>query len=145
MVFRVSRRSAVTETGKVKHPFDKMNNIVAHMLLHLTASSRFEGSLNVDINEITMNLVPFPSMHYLCAGLSPLYALADVSFPPRRCASTQSPDRLITLFVASYFWLIPCIYVHVLFKTVRERRVQLGWGWGCNVCSLHVRLSTGVP
>lgn len=43
------------------------------MLLNLTSSSRFEGSLNVDLNEITMNLVPFPRMHYLLSSLSPLY------------------------------------------------------------------------
>ena len=46
--------------------------------------ARFDGALNVDINEITMNLVPFPKLHYLVSGLSPLYALADVSLPPRR-------------------------------------------------------------
>lgn len=108
--------SAVTETGKVKHPFDKMNNIVAHMLLHLTASSRFEGSLNVDINEISMNLVPFPSLHYLCAGLSPLYALADVSFPPRRLDQmftdavspeyqlTKTDPRRVCIYVSHTMW-----------------------------------------
>lgn len=36
---------------------------------------RFEGSLNVDLNEITMNLVPFPRMHYLVSSLSPLALL----------------------------------------------------------------------
>lgn len=65
-------------------PFDSMNSIVAAMLLHLTASPRFEGALNVDINEITMNLVPFPRMHFVVPALTPLYALADVHCPPRR-------------------------------------------------------------
>jgi len=37
-----------------------MNNIVANMLSNLTASMRFEGTLNIDLNEITMNLIPFP-------------------------------------------------------------------------------------
>ncbi|KAL5468706.1 hypothetical protein EMCRGX_G029815 [Ephydatia muelleri] len=46
-------------------PFDEMNNVVANLLLALTSASRFEGSLNVDLNEITMNLVPFPRLHYL--------------------------------------------------------------------------------
>ena len=35
---------------------------------------RFEGDLNVDLNEITMNLVPFPRMHFLLSALSPLYS-----------------------------------------------------------------------
>lgn len=50
-----------------------MNNIVANMLLNLTSSSRFEGSLNIDLNEITTNLVPFPRLHYLLTSLSPIY------------------------------------------------------------------------
>ena len=48
------------------------------------SSARFEGSLNVDLNEITMNLVPFPRLHYLLASQTPLYALADIKIPPRR-------------------------------------------------------------
>nr|KAI8736756.1 tubulin epsilon chain-like [Biomphalaria glabrata] len=65
-------------------PFDKMNNMVANLLLNLTSSARFEGSLNIDLNEITMNLVPFPKMHYLVASQTPLYCMADVKVPPRR-------------------------------------------------------------
>ena len=30
------------------------------------------------------NLVPFPRLHFLVSSLAPLYALADVSVPPRR-------------------------------------------------------------
>ncbi|KAK3747234.1 hypothetical protein RRG08_005870 [Elysia crispata] len=65
-------------------PFDKMNNLVANLLLNMTSSARFEGSLNVDLNEITMNLVPFPRMHYLVASQTPLYCMADMRLPPRR-------------------------------------------------------------
>lgn len=49
-----------------------------------TNSARFEGSLNMDLNEISMNLVPFPQLHYLVSSLTPLYTLADVNIPPRR-------------------------------------------------------------
>lgn len=82
----VKKGSEITDVAgnPQKQPWAAMNNIVAHMLLHLTASSRFEGSLNVDINEITMNLVPFPRLHYLVSSLTPLYALSDVAVPPRK-------------------------------------------------------------
>ncbi|XP_036758890.2 tubulin epsilon chain isoform X4 [Manis pentadactyla] len=69
---------------KWQKPFDAMNNIVANLLLSLTSSARFEGSLNMDLNEISMNLVPFPQLHYLVSSLTPLYTLADVNIPPRR-------------------------------------------------------------
>uniref|UniRef100_A0A5F8G7Z7 Tubulin epsilon chain n=1 Tax=Monodelphis domestica TaxID=13616 RepID=A0A5F8G7Z7_MONDO len=86
----VKQQSLVTlNEGGIKKkldekPFDKMNNIVANLLLNLTSSSRFEGSLNMDLNEISMNLVPFPQLHYLVSSLTPLYTLADVNIPPRR-------------------------------------------------------------
>jgi tubulin epsilon len=50
-----------------------MNDIAANVITNLTSSMRFEGSLNVDLNEITTNLVPFPRMHYLMSSTSPAY------------------------------------------------------------------------
>ncbi|PIK44735.1 putative tubulin epsilon chain [Apostichopus japonicus] len=47
-------------------------------------SSRFDGSLNVDLNEICTNLVPFPRLHYLVTSQTPLYALSDLRIPSRR-------------------------------------------------------------
>eukprot|EP01113_Clastostelium_recurvatum_P042591 TRINITY_DN6910_c0_g1_i2.p2 TRINITY_DN6910_c0_g1~~TRINITY_DN6910_c0_g1_i2.p2 ORF type:complete len:220 (-),score=36.18 TRINITY_DN6910_c0_g1_i2:28-687(-) len=61
-----------------------MNSIAGHLLLNLTSSMRFEGTLNVDLNEITMNLVPYPSLHFLVSAMSPLYTLHDQSLPPRQ-------------------------------------------------------------
>ena len=54
--------------------FDAMNTIAAHVLTNLTCSMRFPGSLNVDLNEITTNLVPFPGLHFLMPSLSPVVA-----------------------------------------------------------------------
>lgn len=59
------------------------------------SSARFDGSLNMDLNEIAMNLVPFPRLHYLVPSLTPLYTLADVSVPTRRSA--------LWLFVSSFY------------------------------------------
>jgi len=67
-----------------KKPFDHMNNIVANLILNMTSSSRFEGSLNVDLNEFAMNLVPFPKLHYLVSSMAPLYISKDLGLPPRR-------------------------------------------------------------
>merc|ERR1711892_201127 len=73
-----------TATSDKKQVWNDMNALVAQMLLNLTSSSRFPGALNVDLNEITMNLVPFPRMHYLTTCLAPLYLSKDVHLPPRR-------------------------------------------------------------
>ena len=41
---------------------------------------RFEGQgqLNLDLNEVTTNLVPYPRLHFLLSSLSPLAAPRDV-------------------------------------------------------------------
>lgn len=64
--------------------FGEMNNIVARLLTNLTSSMRFEGSLNVDLNEITTNLVPFPKLHFLLSSMSPMFATVDPRQQPRR-------------------------------------------------------------
>eukprot|EP01035_Chromulina_nebulosa_P018094 gene18094-23743_t len=51
--------------------FDEMNEVAARMLCHLTSSSRFHGDMNVDMNEICTNLVPYSKLHFLMTALSP--------------------------------------------------------------------------
>ena len=63
--------------------FERENTLVAHVINNMTSSMRFEGSLNVDMNEITMNLVPFPKLKFLVSSLSPLYSLLDRRIDPR--------------------------------------------------------------
>lgn len=50
--------------------FDAINGVAARMLCHLTSSSRFPGEMNVDLNEIYTNLVPYPRLHFLITALS---------------------------------------------------------------------------
>eukprot|EP00036_Acanthoecidae_sp_10tr_P012996 CAMPEP_0206290352 /NCGR_PEP_ID=MMETSP0106_2-20121207/2576_1 /ASSEMBLY_ACC=CAM_ASM_000206 /TAXON_ID=81532 /ORGANISM="Acanthoeca-like sp., Strain 10tr" /LENGTH=440 /DNA_ID=CAMNT_0053720911 /DNA_START=229 /DNA_END=1548 /DNA_ORIENTATION=+ len=93
--------SAISDAGGKKPlPWDAMNNVVAHSLLHLTSGSRFDGALNIDVNEITMNLVPFPKLHYLVSSLTPLYALSDVAVAPRKLdqmfSDAFAPDFQLT-------------------------------------------------
>ncbi|KAL2631509.1 hypothetical protein R1flu_016195 [Riccia fluitans] len=64
--------SSITSRGIQGKPFDQMNGITANLLLHLTSSMRFEGPLNVDLNEITTNLVPYPRLHFLVSSMAPL-------------------------------------------------------------------------
>ena len=73
------------------HPSCSTQNYVLAYLHHdvfmhvyVCSASRFEGSLNVDLNEITMNLVPFPRLHYLVSSISPLYTSKDIGVTPRK-------------------------------------------------------------
>ena len=87
---------------KAKKPYDEMNSIIAHLLSSLTCSMRFEGTLDVDINDITMNLVPFPRQHFILSSLSPLYHVLDQKLEPRRT------DQIFDDVFNSDFQLIKC-------------------------------------
>lgn len=59
------------EPGRKKKGFNQVNDVAAQLIAHLTASVRYPGKLNIDVNEIATNLVPFPRLHYLTASFSP--------------------------------------------------------------------------
>uniref|UniRef100_A0A1B6IC36 Tubulin/FtsZ 2-layer sandwich domain-containing protein n=1 Tax=Homalodisca liturata TaxID=320908 RepID=A0A1B6IC36_9HEMI len=69
------------QLNKGTKPFQDVNNVIVSMLLNLTSGSRFSGSLNYDLSDLS-SLVPRPSLHYLSASLSPLdlNLSRDVSF-----------------------------------------------------------------
>ncbi|SCZ88328.1 BZ3500_MvSof-1268-A1-R1_Chr10-2g02921 [Microbotryum saponariae] len=59
--------------------FVNLNRIVAQVVSSITASLRFSGSLNVDLNEFQTNLVPFKRVHYPVAAYTPLTAASKAS------------------------------------------------------------------
>eukprot|EP00758_Cryptobia_borreli_P004446 Tbor_TRINITY_DN4378_c0_g2::TRINITY_DN4378_c0_g2_i1::g.7749::m.7749/K10391/TUBE; tubulin epsilon len=61
-------------TSNTSLPYDTMNAIIAQMLSNITCSIRYPGQLNMDINEITTNLVPYPRLHFLQSAISPLFS-----------------------------------------------------------------------
>ena len=57
----------------VLNPFyTDINRLVAMASSSLTASMRFGGALNVDLNDFKTNMVPFPRMHFLLTSFAPL-------------------------------------------------------------------------
>ena len=83
-------------------PFAAMNGIAADMLLHLTSSVRFEGSLNTDLNEIIMNLVPFPWQHFLVSSMAPLAPAAPRPGAPAAAAPRGFDPMMSSLFAREH-------------------------------------------
>ncbi|KZT13022.1 alpha2 tubulin [Laetiporus sulphureus 93-53] len=52
--------------------YTNLNRLIAQVVSSVTASLRFGGSLNVDLNEFQTNLVPFPRIHFPVATYAPL-------------------------------------------------------------------------
>jgi len=55
-----------------KPTYSNLNRIIAQVISSLTTSLRFEGALNVDMNEFQVNLVPYPRIHFLLCSYAPL-------------------------------------------------------------------------
>lgn len=90
-----------TEKERKQEAFAAMNGIAATVLTHLTSSMRFEGKLNVDLNEITMNLVPYPRLHFLIPSLAPIMTpkMASIGHGP---AQMVAPRRLNQMFTDAF-------------------------------------------
>jgi len=55
--------------------YDNLNRLIAKAVSSMTASLRFEGELNVDLNEFQTNLVPFPRLHFMITSMAPVHTV----------------------------------------------------------------------
>eukprot|EP00178_Gracilaria_changii_P010185 TRINITY_DN2967_c0_g2_i10.p1 TRINITY_DN2967_c0_g2~~TRINITY_DN2967_c0_g2_i10.p1 ORF type:complete len:310 (+),score=27.99 TRINITY_DN2967_c0_g2_i10:74-1003(+) len=57
----------------IKTPsYENLNYLICKVISSMTASLRFEGELNVDLNEFQTNLVPFPRLHFMTTAMAPV-------------------------------------------------------------------------
>merc|ERR1712165_35146 len=52
--------------------YGQLNRLIAKVVSSMTAALRFEGELNVDMNEFQTNLVPFPRLHFMTTSMAPI-------------------------------------------------------------------------
>jgi tubulin alpha len=68
MIYEICR----TKLDIKKPSYENLNRLIAKVASSMTASLRFEGELNVDLNEFQTNLVPFPRLHFMTTSLAPI-------------------------------------------------------------------------
>ncbi|XP_043244629.1 tubulin alpha-1D chain-like [Amphibalanus amphitrite] len=52
--------------------YTNLNRLIGQIVSSITASLRFEGALNVDLNEFETNLVPYPRIHFPLVTYAPV-------------------------------------------------------------------------
>ncbi|XP_076445472.1 tubulin alpha-1 chain-like isoform X2 [Babylonia areolata] len=52
--------------------YTNLNRLISQVVSSITASLRFDGCLNVDLNEFQTNLVPYPRIHFPLTTMAPI-------------------------------------------------------------------------
>ncbi|KAL4438553.1 hypothetical protein ABPG74_015451 [Tetrahymena malaccensis] len=66
---------------KIEHPtYGDLNHIVSVAMSGVTCSMRFPGQLNADLRKLSVNLTPFPRLHFFTVGIAPLYGRGQAQF-----------------------------------------------------------------
>ncbi|WWD15953.1 hypothetical protein CI109_100377 [Kwoniella shandongensis] len=79
IIYDICRRNL----GITSPSFTNLNRLIAQVVSSITASLRFDGSLNVDLNEFQTNLVPFPRIHFPLATYAPVISAEKGDVVPK--------------------------------------------------------------
>ena len=68
----------------------------------MTAALRFDGELNVDMNEFQTNLVPFPRLHFMTTSLAPINNKKKATTAPNDVKSITDHALQSNSFLVKY-------------------------------------------
>ncbi len=90
--------------------YEHLNRLIAQVVSSITSSLRFDGALNVDLNEFQTNLVPYPRIHYPLISYAPVisakksshesFKTSDLTFQCKP-SFTPNPSLVSTMALTS--------------------------------------------
>ncbi|CAF1032027.1 unnamed protein product [Adineta ricciae] len=111
-----------------------INQILAQVMIGVTACFRFPGQLNMDLRKLAVNMIPFPALHFLMTSLSPIQTnsyqnlteqslckIAHCDIPPKGLPRSVTGISNHTGIVQRFdYFLQP-------FKKLFQRRAFIHW------------------
>merc|ERR1719418_19507 len=82
--------------------YDHLNRVISKVVSSMTASLRFDGELNVDLNEFQTNLVPFPRLHFMTTSLAPVISAAKGDKEAHDCKRITDDVLQANSFLVKY-------------------------------------------
>jgi len=123
-------------TLKIAQPsYADLNHLVSQVMSGVTSGLRFPGQLNSDLRKMSVNLIPFPRLHFFMVGYAPLTApksqafsqlnvaqLTQQMFDPRNMMANVDPRKGKYLTASCMFrGKIPAQEVDAQMLAVQQR------------------------
>jgi tubulin alpha len=89
--------------------YSNINRLIAQCISSLTTSLRFDGALNVDINEFQTNLVPYPRIHFMLTSYAPVIS------PEKAYHEQLSVAEITTSAFEPSFMMVKCDPRHGMY------------------------------
>jgi tubulin alpha len=71
----------LTKQNIERPTYTDLNRNIAQVVSFMTSSLRFDGHLNIDMNEFHTNLVPYPRIQYITSSCAPMDYITSYSSP----------------------------------------------------------------
>ena len=80
-----------TKSLKLPSPdFNDLNRLVASVMSGVTCSLRFPGQLNSDLRKLSVNLIPFPRLHFFMVSNAPIVSELNMQYTNLSIAEVTS-------------------------------------------------------
>ncbi len=104
----------------------------------VTTCLRFPGQLNADLRKLSVNMVPFPRLHFFIPGFAPLTARGHAAYRNLSVADLTTQVKLVVFYIKKYeLAILLCLSADVLSRQ-HDGRLQSSL-WSLPDCGCHLQ------